>query len=432
MEFLSSWGRLSSDPHQVFNLSSITSFPDALTINVPGLPFGMGRSYGDICLNPNGAVWKTTKLNKFISFDTETGTLCCEAGVTLYDIQKTFVKQGWMLPVTPGTQFVTVGGAIANDVHGKNHHVMGSFGDHIRSLNLMRTTGEIITCEPFLNSEWFFATVGGMGLTGTIIQAEIQLRKTPGAWLETETIPYYSLEEFFHLADDSESEWEYTVSWIDCLSKKGVRGLFMRGNHKDVGDRFDMMTKTKKMPFVSPISLVNRLTLKPFNATYFYANSRKKNSSVTHYKPFFYPLDNIQDWNKMYGSKGFYQYQCVVPRENGIKAIGSIINAIAHSNEGSFLSVLKTFGKRKSLGMMGFPQEGVTLAMDFPNKGHVTLSLLDRLDKTLKEAGGKLYLAKDSRMSRDFFEQSYPRLEEFKKFRDPGISSAMSRRLIGI
>jgi FAD/FMN-containing dehydrogenase len=325
---------------------------------------------------------------------------------------------------------VTVGGAIANDVHGKNHHGSGSFGDHINWLKLIRTDGSIIICAPNLLPDWFAATVGGFGLTGVITEVEIQLRRVTGPWLSTETIAYSNLNEFFHLADASEADWEHTVSWIDCVAKGG-RGLFMRANPTDSDEQQERKARKLTMPFVPPISLINKLTLRPFNTAYFNLKKRQAGRRTTHYESFFYPLDNLLEWNRMYGPKGFYQYQCVVPRSIGHDAVQVMLKEIARSGEGSFLAVLKTFGNRQALGMMSFPQPGVTLALDFPNQGKHTLKLFERLDAIVREAKGRIYLAKDARMPRDLFEAGYPRLAEFLKYRDPGMSSALSRRLIG-
>ncbi len=431
MRMVSSWGRLSALPHHVVGLADPISASALLASNLPGVTLGNGRSYGDVCLNPDGTVWASRGMDHLIAFDRLTGRLTCEAGVLLRDIQQLAVPEGWMLPVTPGTQLITVGGAVANDVHGKNHHRLGSFGDHVHYIKLLRTDGELIHCGPDLRSDWFAATLGGIGLTGLILEAEIQLRRVPGPWLETQTIPYANLNQFFQLADDSEAQWEHTVSWIDCVAGRSGRGLFMRGNHKDVGLRPEPGSRTLRMPCVPPISLVNGLSLRPFNETYYWLNKRKTERSVTHYRPFFYPLDNLQDWNRMYGPKGFYQYQSVVPRDVGQEAVGAMLEEIGRSGEGSFLAVLKTFGNRESVGMLSFPQPGVTLALDFPNKGSSTLALLDRLDSIVREAKGRIYLAKDARMPPDLFEAGYPHLTRFIKYRDPGISSSMSRRLMG-
>ncbi|MFT7228756.1 MAG: FAD/FMN-containing dehydrogenase [Methylophilaceae bacterium] len=430
MVAVSSWGRLCAPQHFVVPLVDRTRLPSVTERLGLGLAFGNGRSYGDVCLNPDGMLWKTTGFDRFISFDESTGRLACEAGVLLRDIQQLTLPRGWILPVTPGTQLITVGGAIANDVHGKNHHMLGSFGDHIQRLTLLRTDGEAIECGPQLRKDWFSATVGGIGLTGFILTAEIQLRRVSGPWLDSETIPYANLSEFFQLADRSEANWEHTVSWIDCISSAG-RGLFMRANPSNIDQRPEPTGRKLIIPFVPPVSLVNSLTLRPFNTAYYNLKKKQAGRSIIHYEPFFYPLDNLLEWNRMYGPKGFYQYQSVVPRAGGQETIQSMLREIARSGEGSFLAVLKTFGDRSSVGMLSFPQPGVTLALDFPNKGARTEKLFERLDAIVYEAGGRIYLAKDARMPRSLFEAGYPKLAEFLPYRDSGISSAMSRRLMG-
>ena len=397
----------------------------------PGITYGNGRSYGDVCLNPDGYLWKTTHLDHFISFDAVTGLLICEAGVLLRDIQRLVIPQGWILPVTPGTQMVTVGGAIANDIHGKNHHVAGNFGHHVQALVLVRSDGETIECGPSKHADWFAATIGGLGLTGVIAQATIQLRRVAGPWLAVESIPYQNLDEFFALANDSESTWEHTVSWIDCMAGAAARGIFMRGNFTADKQNTARPARPKTIPLVPPFSLVNRLTLKPFNLAYFYKNKWQAGQSFAHYQSFFYPLDNLLEWNRMYGPKGFYQYQCVIPHADGQAATKAMLDEIAKSGEGSFLAVLKTFSNINSLGMLSFPMPGVTLALDFPNKGASTLALFNRLDAIVATAKGRLYMAKDARMPKSLFEAGYPQLNTFLNYRDAGISSAMSRRLMG-
>ncbi|WP_392433656.1 FAD-dependent oxidoreductase [Yersinia sp. HM-2024] len=432
MRPVSSWGRLNAHPHNIISLNDPNKVSNQIMSGpYPGLAYGMGRSYGDVCLNPEGVLWMTTGLDHLIAFDEVSGRLICEAGVLLRDIQRLTIPRGWILPVTPGTQMVTVGGAIANDVHGKSHHVQGSFGDHVQSITLARTDGEIICCGPQNFPEWFAATVGGIGLTGVIIQAEIQLRRVQGPWLDTETAPFANLDEFFRLSDDSETQWEHTVSWIDCISGGGGRGLFMRGNPADIGHRPEPKGRKLTMPIVPPVSLVNQLSLRSFNTAYYTLKKWQAGRAIVHYEPFFYPLDNLLEWNRMYGPKGFYQYQSVVPREVGKDAVQAMLKEIARSGDGSFLAILKTFGHRQSVGMLSFPQPGVTLALDFPNHGARTHKLFERLDAIVREAGGRIYLAKDARMPRDLFEAGYPLLAEFQKFRDPGISSELSRRLMG-
>lgn len=430
MVAISSWGRLDSSEHIVVDLCDRHQVANQLKSSQLGIAHGMGRSYGDVCLNPNGLLWKTTSLNRFISFNDDSGRLVCEAGVLLRDIQQLTIPRGWALPVTPGTQLVTVGGAIANDIHGKNHHAYGSFGHHVKQLTLLRTGEEVIECGPQLRQDWFAATVGGIGLTGLILSAEIQLKRISSPWLDTETIPYNNLSEFFDLADSSEAAWEHTVSWIDCLSSSG-RGLFMRAKSNKSAQPAQQNNQKRTMPFVPPISLVNRLTLRPFNAAYYNLKKWHAAEAVVHYEPFFYPLDNLLEWNRMYGPKGFYQYQSVVPRADGQAVTQEMLSEISRSGKGSFLAVLKTFGQAESLGMLSFPQPGVTLALDFPNKGEKTLKLFERLDAIVSEAGGRIYLAKDARMPRSLFEAGYPKFTEFLPYRDLGISSAMSRRLMG-
>jgi FAD/FMN-containing dehydrogenase len=431
MKPVTSWGRLSAVPHHVVGLNDPSSVKSQVCNGTKGVAHGMGRSYGDVCLNPEGTLWVTTGLDHFIAFDDSTGRLVCEAGVLLRDIQRLVIPRGWILPVTPGTQLVTVGGAIANDVHGKNHHVLGSYGDHVQNITLIRTDGEVIQCGPHERADWFAATVGGLGLTGVITQAEIQLLRVAGPWLDTETVPYANLNEFFRLADDSEADWEHTVSWIDCITGGGGRGLFMRGNPTNAGDRPAPQGRKLTMPIVPPVSLVNRLSLRPFNMAYYHLKKWQAGQAITHYEPFFYPLDNLLEWNRMYGPKGFFQYQSVVPRAIGQDAVQTMLKEIARSGDGSFLAVLKTFGNRQPVGMLSFPQPGVTLALDFPNHGERTHKLLERLDAIVHEAKGRIYLAKDARMPRELFEAGYPRLAEFMKYRDPGISSGLSRRLMG-
>lgn len=432
MVTISSWGRLAVHEHEVVTLSDRDQIQASLkNAALPGLAHGRGRSYGDVCLNPEGTLWITTGLDRFIAFDDITGRLVCEAGVLLRDIQQLVIPRGWILPVTPGTQVVTVGGAIANDVHGKNHHILGTFGDHVQSFTLMRTDGEVILCSPIERPDWFAATIGGMGLTGVLTQAEIQLRRVTSPWLDTETVPYANLDEFFKLADDSETEWEHTVSWIDCVSGGGGRGLFMRGNFTNAGERPVPQGRKLAMSIVPPVSLVNRLSLPPFNMAYYHLKKWRAGKAIAYYEPFFYPLDNLMEWNRMYGPKGFFQYQSVVPRDVGLDAVQAMLKEITRSGDGSFLAVLKTFGNRQPIGMMSFPRPGVTLALDFPNHGERTNKLFARLDAIVLEAKGRIYLAKDARMSEELFKAGYPRLAEFIQYRDPGISSGLSRRLMG-
>lgn len=426
---IASWGRLDAPEHELLILNDPRRLSEMISKHSPGLPCGMLRSYGDVCLNPGGRLWLTTALNHLISFDPESGLLVCEAGVLLRDIQRLFASRGWLLPVTPGTQLITVGGAIANDVHGKAHHALGTFGEHVAWLRLLRTNGELIECSRDQKSDWFGATIGGMGLTGLIVEVALQMRKVDSPWLIAETLPFETLDDFFSLS--AESGWEQSVAWIDCYSGKGERGVFMRANPAPA-DQVGEFTRKRlhSMPIVPPVSLVNALSLPLFNKTYYWMQQRKRGARLVHYEPFSYPLDNLLEWNCMYGPRGFYQYQCVVPPSNGKAAIKAMLDEISRSGEGSFLAVLKTFGERPAIGMLSFPCAGITLALDFPNRGERTLSLFSRLDAIVATAGGRLYPAKDARMSRQLFELGYPRIHEFTQYRDPGISSGLSRRLM--
>lgn len=422
-----SWGRLGEFDHQLIPLSDRRRVAPQLHCEASGLAFGMGRSYGDVCLNPGGVLWNTTMLDRFIRFDETSGRLQCEAGLLLRDVQRLIVPRGWMLPVVPGTQLATLGGAVANDVHGKNHHVAGSFGDHVIEIVLMRTDGSRSVLHP--GDARFAATIGGLGLTGVITELTLQLKRIPGPWLHVETQPYKNLATFFDLADAAEADWEHTVSWIDCVAGGG-RGIFMRANHSDVQRSVPKSSRQWRMPFVPPVSLVNAFTLKPFNQLY-YQLKKKQATALQYYEDFFHPLDHLLEWNRMYGPRGFFQYQCVLPRAQGREGVEAMLAHISRAGEGSFLAVLKTFGERPSVGMLSFARPGVTLALDFTNQGDKTRKLLASLDDIVRDAGGRLYPAKDARMPRELFEAGYPRLQEFLSHRDPGISSAMSRRLMG-
>ncbi|MFV0680744.1 FAD-binding oxidoreductase [Ottowia sp.] len=436
---VSSWGRLNAAPHAVLPIDALGSQrPLSFTLPLPEpgqtvLPYGMGRSYGDVCLNPDGALWLTAGADHWLAFDADSGLLTCQAGTLLADIQRLMAPRGWMLPVTPGTQFVTVGGAIANDVHGKNHHRAGSFGHHVQALTLQRTDGRTITCGPDQHAEWFAATVGGLGLTGLITQATLPLRRVASPWLDTETIAFDALERFYALAAESEADWEYTVSWIDCLDPRG-RGVFIRANHGAAGASVPTQRPRSSglnMPFTPPLSLVNKISLRAFNTLYYHAHRLRQGRRISHYLPFFYPLDGIAHWNRMYGPRGFYQYQCVVPFDGGEQAIAALLERIAQSGQGSFLAVLKTFGHQASPGLLSFAQPGITLALDFPNQGDKTLRLFEQMDAIVGQAGGRLYPAKDARMPAGLFQSGYPQWAQMQPYRDPGISSAMSRRLMG-
>lgn len=402
------------------------------------LAFGNGRSYGDACLNDGGTLLGMRGLDRFISFDMETGILECEAGVLLADIIDIALPKGWFLPVTPGTKFVTVGGAIANDVHGKNHHREGTFGRHVLAFELLRSDGSRRVCSAGENADLFAATIGGLGLTGVVTWARLQLKRAGSAFLAGEQVKFGGLDEFFALSEASAATHEYVVSWIDCLARGASlgRGLFMRANPLSADEATARGAKAPMVlplavPLTPPISLVNGLTLRTFNAAYFHRQRGREAARLWHYGAFHYPLDAISNWNRIYGPKGFLQYQCVVPARDQRAVSEALLNEISRSGQGSFLLVFKVFGEATSPGLLSFPMAGTTLALDFPIRGATTFALLDRLDAIVCEAGGRIYPAKDARMSAETFRRGYPALEEFRKFVDPRLSSSFARRVMG-
>lgn len=395
------------------------------------LASGSSRSYGDLSLISGGRAVSSLGLNKLISFDDETGLLECEAGVLLRDIQETFVQRGWMLAVTPGTSFVSVGGAIAGDVHGKDHHFAGTFGEHVESLTLVRSSGDILHCSNTENPLLFAATIGGLGLTGFIASAKLRLKRVAGPFMDTELIPYNNLGEFFTLSSETESSgWQASVSWFDCSTSRAGRGSFNRGTPSARGFEPRPAGFGLSIPLPLPVSLVNKLSLDAFNSAYFALQKRQAGKSVQHYSDFYYPLDGVGNWNRIYGPKGFYQYQSVVPMQDAEAVTREMVGLIKASGQGSFLAVLKTFADRKPAGMLSFARHGVTLALDFPNRGEKTAKLFAELDRVVLAAGGTLNPTKDAKMSREIFRAGYPLLDEFLKHRDPAFVSDFSMRVI--
>jgi len=427
-----SWGRISdSKPAGVRRLTNrFANLKDLQGAIAPLLAHGLGRSYGDVCLNDGGALLLTSGMDRFIAFDRSSGVLRCEAGITLRQVLSLIVPQGWFLPVTPGTREVTLGGAIANDVHGKNHHAAGSFGHHIRQFELVRSTGERLLCSEQKNTDLFAATIGGLGLTGLITWVEIQLIPIANAFMEVETTRFSNLDAFWAINAQAESAWPYTVAWIDCLASgaRQGRGVFMAGQHAAPQPELAAWKESHRaVPFDPPLSLVNGLSLRTFNQLYWH---RAKNGrTLSHYVPYFYPLDAISHWNRIYGRKGVYQYQCVLPPSVMQDGIRELLKRIARSGQGSFLAVLKTFGHRPSVGWMSFARPGATLALDFPNRGEDTLALFRELDAVVREAQGAIYPAKDARMPPDLFRSGFPQWERFANVVDPGFHSNFWRRM---
>lgn len=425
----SSWGRWPRHAHEVLALRDRFEVP-RFDLASTSLPWGNGRSYGDSCQNAGGRLLATRGLDRFIAFDADRGVLDCESGVLLSEIIALALPRGWFPAVTPGTGEVTVGGAIANDVHGKNHHHAGTFGRHVLGFELLRSDGSSRWCAPQENADWFGATVGGLGLTGLIRRARLQLRRVPGPFLRGDSLRYANLAEFFAIARASDADHEYTVSWLDCAAQGANlgRGVLMRGNHAAVQGKAPRATRLG-LPFTPPLSLVNRASLALFNRLYFNRPSAQQRDAVWHYHPFFYPLDGIGHWNRLYGPQGFFQYQCTIPMDAAEPALHEMLGLIARSGLGSFLAVLKLFGDLPSPGWLSFPRAGASLALDFPNGGKPTLQLLDRLDGITRAARGAVYPAKDARMSALSFQQYFPRWRELARYIDPRFSSSFWRRV---
>ena len=428
---ISSWGRIGRRQHHVARPRFAAELANVWDGGESFLAVGNRRSYSDVCLADRGRLVDMTGLDRFCSFDESTGVLVAEAGVTIDAVLKAFVPQGWFVPVTPGTRFVTLGGAVANDVHGKNHHRAGTFGTHVRHLRLARSGEGSVLAQPAATPGLFEATVGGLGLTGAITEVALQLQKIPSAYLDVDSRACGSLDELCNGLAEGDRDFEHNVAWVDCTAKGGKlgRGLLSRGNWQAAGPLVPHDEPGKAMPTDRVDGLLNPLTLKLFNTAYHSLGRMRSGRIVSHYEPFLYPLDSILHWNRLYGRKGFYQYQCVIPDAAGREPVRRLLEAIASSGEGSFLAVLKRFGERPSPGMLSFPQPGLTLALDFPNRGATTLDLLGRLDAIVQDAGGRLYAAKDLRMPRDAFVRGYPRLNEFAGFIDGACQSEFWKRM---
>jgi decaprenylphospho-beta-D-ribofuranose 2-oxidase len=418
-------------------------FPDQLDRllqqETPFIARGNGRCYGDASLAANTI--STLKYDKILSFDTEKGIFTCQSGLTLDQVLDVIVPKGWFLPVTPGTKFITVGGAVASDVHGKNHHLDGSFSNHVLEMDIVLASREMITCSPNRNADLFEATCGGMGLTGVITQVSFQLKKIETSFIRQKQVKAENLEEVIRLFDQY-NHYTYSVAWIDCL-KKGAdfgRSILILGEHAAMNDldenkRKDPLALPKKKQIIFPFNLpswvLNTYTVKAFNFLYYAKNFRKEINRLVSYEPFFYPLDAILHWNRGYGKSGFVQYQFVLPLE-AKQGLIEILQRISDSGMGSFLAVLKVFGKQQSI--ISFPREGYTLALDFPIRPGL-LDFLDELDNVVLKYGGRLYLSKDARMKPEVLRQGYPELEKFKdivkKYNPRGkIQSIQSDRLL--
>ncbi len=421
MRKIADWGNYPVVEADVSGFDSVGELREKLAVPGPVIAYGNGRSYGDSSLQRR--ILQTRRLNKMLSFDEATGTLCCQSGVLLSEILDVFVPRGWFLPVTPGTKFITVGGAIAADVHGKNHHLDGSFGQHMLSLEVMRADGSMVECSPAKNASFFQITVGGMGLTGIILSATFRLRRIETAFIRQETVRAANLGDIMD-GFEASGKWTYSVAWIDCLAKGESMGrsILMRGEHAKAGDLVNPSHRYAPLrpnagialdvPFAFPNFALNPWTMKAFNLAYYHKCRPGTHRAIVDYNHFFYPLDSIANWNRIYGKRGFTQYQFVIPKAAGREGMRTILSRITESGLGSFLAVLKLFGEQESV--ISFPMAGYTLALDFP-VSHAAMELFKELDAMVADHGGRLYLAKDSRMDAAMFEKTYPNAGQFRQ-----------------
>jgi FAD/FMN-containing dehydrogenase len=395
------------------------------------LPFGNGRSYGDSCLAASDQVLALRSLDRFMAADWQGGTLRVEAGATLEDVLRVSIPRGWFLPVTPGTKHATVGGAIANDVHGKNHHRRGTFGQHVNRFALLRSDRGLLECSPHENADLFAATIGGLGVTGIVAWAELKLLPIRSSRIASTSMRFGNLDEFFALSNEHDQHHEYTVAWIDCLARGSNlgRGIFTLGDHADDGALEVGPGEKLAVPMTPPFSLVNSLSLRTFNSLYYRRHPPATLRRTVDYDGFFYPLDGIAHWNRMYGPAGFQQYQCVVPEPSARAAIGALLETIADHGAGSFLAVLKRCGGQVSPGLLSFPLPGISLALDFPQHDEKNRKLFERMDSILFAAGGRLYPAKDAHMAGADFRHSYPRWQQVEALRDPALQSRFWQRV---
>ncbi len=393
------------------------------------LSYGNGKSYGDSCLPIHGGAAIIAEGGPAIQLDPATGVLEASTRASLSDIILHAGPLGWFLPVTPGTKHVTLGGAIANDVHGKNHHSRGSFGCHVEWFELARSDGRLLVCSAQENAELFSATIGGMGLTGHITRAAIRMMKVPGVNVAETATPFGSIDAYFDVAERMDGDNEYSVAWIDQLAsgKDAGRGLLFTGNHTD-GAFVPHKTAKIGVPFVPPISALNGVSVRAFNTLYRFAKGRKTANKTTHYDPFFYPLDGVAHWNRLYGPRGLHQHQSVIPFDAAQRVIPQMLQVSRDAGHASFLTVIKRFGDICSPGILSFARPGYTLTLDFPHRGKATLQLLDMLDAMTIGCGGAVNPYKDSRMSAATFAASFPAWRRLEAVRDPAFMSGFWQR----
>lgn len=414
---LANWGNYPVISCEERSFSREDELQELLAGPHPSIARGNGRCYGDASLGARSI--STLRFDKVLAFDDAQGIFECQSGVTLDQILDIIVPRGWFLPVTPGTKFITVGGAVASDVHGKNHHVEGSFSNHVTDMDVLTGTRGLITCSATQEPDLFWATCGGMGLTGIITRIKFRLKKISTAYIKQRQIKAANLTEIIRLFDTCK-HYTYSMAWIDCLQKGASfgRSILIVGEHAQPSALNERQRKAPlqlpqkgklTLPFNLPSFALNTFTVKAFNWLYYAKNFKKEINNIVPYEPFFYPLDAILHWNRGYGRSGFVQYQFVLPlhQQEGLTAI---LERISSKGWGSFLAVLKVFGHQDSL--ISFPMEGYTLALDFPVRNGL-FSFLDELDELVLQYGGRLYLSKDARMKQEVFWKSYPHAQRF-------------------
>lgn len=425
-----SWGKFPKVNSNYFDFD-INRKSIELTNDV--IPFGNGRSYGDSCISEN--IIGLKRWNHFLSFDRESGILIIQSGVLLSEIIEVIVPKGWFLKVNPGTKLITVGGAIASDIHGKNHHIEGCFSECVNWFSLLLPSGEILKCSRKENEEMFYSTCGGMGLTGIILEAEIQLKSINSIYINQKITKTKNLKETFEVFESIKNE-PYSVAWIDCLSKgdRIGRSLIMSGDFDDDGNLTYYPKKRLNIPFNFPSFSLNTLTVKIFNFLYYNRVFKKISFQKVEFDSFFFPLDSIRNWNRIYGKKGFTQYQFILPKQESFEGLKSILNEISNSGKGSFLAVLKLYGK-ENRNYLSFPLEGYSLALDFKIENGL-FELFEKLDEIVLNHKGRIYLSKDVRVSKEVFEKGYPQINKFreirKKYKLNEVFSSFQSKRVGI
>ena len=428
---LTSWGMYPKISNTVFKFDKKKTLKNIINGYDKLIPYGNGRSYGDSALSSN--IINVRPKDYFIDFNEETGLLHVQAGVLLSEILESFVPRGWFLKITPGTKLITVGGAIASDIHGKNHHIEGCFSECINEFKIMLADSEVATCSKESTPDLFKATCGGQGLTGVILDAKIYLKKINSQYIDQTTIKTNNLKDTFKAFEDYQDK-PYSVAWIDCLAKGNKIGkcVLIVGDFKDDGRLDYKVQKQKSIPFNFPSFVLNNWSVRAFNWLYFHKVRQIVSKQIVDIETFFYPLDAIGQWNRIYGKNGFTQYQFILPKEISYEGLEEILRAISKSGMGSFLAVLKLFGKAND-NYLSFPMEGYSLAVDFKiEKG--LFDLLDELDEIVVKYNGRIYLAKDVRVSKKTFEKGYPKINNFRKFRkenkmDSKFQSFQSKRI---